>query len=104
MLGERREIEANQVKSGCKRSPIGPRWTIQGKNLRTKKMHQNAAERGNHSHAARGDCHGLTVAEATAVVVVVYPGCFVFLRTLLFSCAIFRFFAANQPLKEDVFG
>jgi len=87
---------------------MGPRQTIQIKNPRTKKMHQNAVERGNHSRAAkgnhglamgtttgRGDCHDLTVVAATAVVAVVYPSCSVFLRALLFSCAVFRFFAVN---------
>ena len=65
-------------------------------------MHQNGAERGNHSRVARGHhglavgtttgrgvCHGLTVVAAMTVVVVVCPGCFVFLRAFSFSYAVF---------------
>jgi len=50
----------NQVKRVSKTSPIDPRRMIQGKTPRTKKMHQNAAEWGNHSRAAKGH-HGLAM-------------------------------------------
>jgi len=67
-------------------------------------MHQNAAERGNHSRVAKGHhglavgstaggggCHRLTVVAAKTVVVLAFPGCVVFLRAFSYSCAIFRF-------------
>ena len=54
-------------------------------------MHQNAAERGNHS---LGGCHGLTVVAAMAMVVVVCP-------VVSFSFVTFRFLARFYGLCCD---
>ena len=70
---------------------------MQGKNLQTKKMHKNAAERENEAPPA-SEHHGLTaraLVAAMSVVPLPLPGCVGFLRPFVFPrnyssvCAVF---------------